>query len=149
MNKEQQLIDKYGRKSPFKVPDGYFESLPGRITASLPDYPEAERPGDLSLWKRVRPYLYLAAMFAGIWWMMKVFHSVSQTPDTSLDNPPLAVVTALDDADTYAFIVDDPDDVSYYEIVEDLSARYTDINDLSADLGIEIKPEYNVNLTSL
>ena len=48
----------------YTTPEGYFEELEERLLAQLPDEAPAEsvesRP---SLWVRLRPILYLAAMF--------------------------------------------------------------------------------------
>lgn len=66
-------------RSGMTVPEGYFENFAERMTASLPEQawerPEGQQPGVLpmSLWQRVRPYAYMAAMFAGIWLMMNMF----------------------------------------------------------------------------
>ena len=72
--------------------------------SKLPDYPEVERVAPLSVWQRVKPYVYLVAMFAGIWMMMKVFHTVSTADRLSLDNPPEAIVQLLE-SDGYEAIV--------------------------------------------
>ncbi len=31
MNKEDKLLDRYGRENPFRVPEGYFDNLPHRV----------------------------------------------------------------------------------------------------------------------
>ena len=63
-----------------KVPDGYFESFCERMEAALPARPELESPEAVAeaqrphtLWQKVRPYVYMAAMFAGIWLMLQMF----------------------------------------------------------------------------
>lgn len=96
MQKEDILKQKYGTDPGFRVPENYFENLNRQIMENLPAYPEAPRRADLSMWQRVKPYLYLAAMFAGIWLMMNVFHRVSSGPNLSVDNPPEAIVQALE-----------------------------------------------------
>ena len=45
--------------------------------ASLPEYPQKPEKPTLTVWQRIKPYVYLAAMFAGIWCMMQIFHHVS------------------------------------------------------------------------
>lgn len=56
------------------VPDGYFEDFARRMMECIPDEPvrkpEIIKP---SLWQRVRPYVYMAAMFAGIYLMLNIF----------------------------------------------------------------------------
>ena len=96
MRHEDQLKDKYGTDPGFRVPDGYFEELNLKIMETLPPYPEAPRKVELSLWQKVKPYVYLAAMFAGIWLMMKVFHTVTTSESLNLDNPPAALAKVVE-----------------------------------------------------
>ncbi len=65
------------------VPEGYFDAFAERMAASLPYRPEAEespeeRPAARrTLWQNIRPYVYLAAMFAGVWLMLQMFNIMS------------------------------------------------------------------------
>ncbi|TVR74538.1 MAG: hypothetical protein EA408_02170 [Marinilabiliales bacterium] len=50
-----------GKKNPFSVPEGYFDSFPARMAERLQDeepLPAATRPG---IWQTIRPQLALAA----------------------------------------------------------------------------------------
>ena len=70
------ILTKLGKDPGFKVPEHYFDDFNKRMAESLPEVkitPVDARP---SMWVRVRPYVYMAAMFAGIWCMMKVFNNV-------------------------------------------------------------------------
>lgn len=96
MKQEEEILSKYGKSSGMKVPEGYFSDLQKNVMASLPPYPVQRKAPQLSRWQRVKPYVYLAAMFCGIWLMMKVFHTVTQPMSLSLDNPPEALVELLD-----------------------------------------------------
>lgn len=133
MKQEEQLISKYGKDSGMKVPEGYFPDLERRIMSSLPPYPQSTKVVEISRWQRVKPYVYLAAMFCGIWLMMKVFHTVTQPMSTSLDNPPQALVEMIDDGLDY--------DVTYLPIKmmdfdeddEDLIMSYDNIEDFKRD----------------
>ena len=82
MRHEDKLKEKAGTKVPYTVPEGYFKSFKTELLKKLPEYPEKPQQPRLSVWQRVRPYVYLAAMFAGIWCMMQIFHRVS-TPNNS------------------------------------------------------------------
>lgn len=95
MKFEQRLEEKIGHDAGFRVPDGYFEAAFMRIEASLPERKKVE-VARLTAWQRLKPYIYMAAMFAGIWLTMKMFYDVSQADRISLDNPPreLAMVAA-------------------------------------------------------
>lgn len=86
--KEEVLNKKMSKENPFRVPEGYFESFSERIMQQLPSAPETEttekplqtpvetsydtvRP--VNLFTRIKPYLYLAAMFAGLYFGIYVF----------------------------------------------------------------------------
>ena len=96
MKQEEELINKFGKDSGMRVPESYFPDLEQRILSSLPPYKKSEPKIELSRWQRVKPYVYLAAMFCGIWLMMKVFHTATQPMSLSLENPPAALVEMLD-----------------------------------------------------
>lgn len=72
MKDNRKILDEIGGKSGFKVPDNYFETLSARITEQLPER-NLPKPEKITLWHRLRPYIYMAAMFAGIWLMVQVF----------------------------------------------------------------------------
>lgn len=58
------------------VPDGYFENFTRRMMQQLPD---RERESESTsrprrkLWLTIKPYVYMAAMFAGIYLMLNIF----------------------------------------------------------------------------
>lgn len=142
MKQEEEILSKYGKDSGMRVPDGYFADLERNILNSLPAYPEKKNEIQLSRWQRVRPYVYLAAMFCGIWLMMKVFHTATQPLTMGLDNPPEALVELIDgdwdyDVQYRPYIVDfDSED-------EDFIMSYDNMSDFEKDFGYKIKPEYN------
>ena len=76
---ESPLLTKLGRDAGFKTPTGYFDDFNRRMADMLPEVEITDVNVEPSLWVRVRPYAYLAAMFAGIWCMMKVFNIASGT----------------------------------------------------------------------
>lgn len=123
-----------------RVPEGYFESLELKIMEQLPAYPEAPKKVDMSIWQRVKPYVYMAAMFAGIWMMMKVFHTVSSTESLSLENPPAAIASAmaLESDEMYPYFTTASD----LSLEEEMSETYSSIEEFAADFGYELRPEY-------
>lgn len=145
MGKEDKLINHVGRKTGMKVPDGYFEEFVVKTMAALPEYPEKPVAQPLSRWQRIKPYVYMAAMFAGIWCMMKMFHIASQNSQSAnIDNPPESIVLALDDSETFDYFYQTSDDgASEFEIEEELSNSYADIEEFERDFGCEIRPEYD------
>lgn len=96
--KPQDILSNVNHRSGMTVPEGYFEEFAARMTASLPEQPwekaDNAREKDYilphkTLWNTVRPYVYMAAMFAGVWCMMKMFDFMRPSAYTiGLDNNP-------------------------------------------------------------
>jgi hypothetical protein len=72
MKKNNDILNAVGGKTGYKVPDGYFEQFTARVIEQLPEK-ELPQPEVVTTWHRIRPYLYMAAMFAGIWLMLQAF----------------------------------------------------------------------------
>ena len=62
-----QDIDK--NKTPFKVPDNYFENFNEEIMNLLPEK-EFQAPVKITMWDRAKPWVYMAAMFLGLYFMI-------------------------------------------------------------------------------
>ena len=144
MKQEEDLRRRYGNDSGMRVPDGYFSDLERNILSSLPPYKKVEKQIEMTRWQRVKPYVYLAAMFCGIWLMMKVFHTATQPISLSLDNPPEALVEMVDggldyDVHYLPYLMMEFDDED-----EDLIMSYDNIEDFEKDFGYELKPEYSI-----
>ncbi len=130
MKTEHNILEKVGGKTGYTVPDNYFDSVRSKIMENLPEYQE-KKPEKLSMWNKVQPYIYMAAMFAGIWCMMKMFHMMS-TSDLSLDNPPESVALAMADADHSEWMM--PTDNSEMFMLEDeICSQYSSFDDFKAD----------------
>ena len=72
MNNDSELKARYGTKTPYKVPEGYFEHFHEQLMSSLPEVtPEAAPEAKITLMTRIKPLLYLAAMFVGIIFLMQ------------------------------------------------------------------------------
>ena len=65
MNDDKRLLEKFGRKHSFTTPEGYFDDFTARIMDTLP---EKETPAEphITMWQRVKPWVYMAAMFCGL-----------------------------------------------------------------------------------
>lgn len=70
---ESNILKQLGKDSGFQVPEHFFADFSKNLMDSLPEVKITETPKP-SRWVRLRPYVYMAAMFAGIWCMMKVFY---------------------------------------------------------------------------
>lgn len=128
---ENKLKEKVGTRNPYTLPDGYFESFKSGLMDSLPEFPAKPKQKRLSPWQRIKPYAYLAAMFAGIWCMMQIFHHVSNsTSHTGSDREEIAFSNF--EPDTYDYYIDDSngDDI---EIQEEVLSLYNNMDDFKRD----------------
>ena len=92
MEKERLYkIDEREVRRPFTVPEGYFDNLTQNIMTSLPQQ-ESIYSTKIVVWMRIRPYLYAAAAFAGIFFCIKAVIGinsrnnveVAQTEETTI-----------------------------------------------------------------
>ena len=65
MKEEDELLKKYGTQNPFTVPEGYFENF------SKKEYPPTA-PATITTWQRIKPWVYMAAMFCGLMFTVRV-----------------------------------------------------------------------------
>lgn len=75
-DKKSDILSKIGRDAGFKVPDDYFENFTAEMEKKFPEHeiiPEVKP----DLWSKLRPYIYMTAMFAGIWCMMWIFNDLA------------------------------------------------------------------------
>ncbi len=121
-NMSEKILDKCtesGLATPSagrSVPEGYFAEFNRRMADMLPDRPELERPDEYycaqrrTFWQKVRPYVYMAAMFAGIWLMLQMFNMMGNAGklEPMEDNPVLAEALSNDEF-VYDYIYDDMD----------------------------------------
>lgn len=123
MKTENDILSKLGNDSGMKVPEGYFADFASRMAKELPtqDFENEQSPKVFprSRWQQMRPYIYLAAMFMGIWCMMKMFN-LMQPADTNLliDSNPTLISALNDDAFAEDFYYEEYIDDS--EILEDM-----------------------------
>lgn len=129
---DSTLAGMASRSDGMTMPEGYLADFAQRMKQSLPDLP-FEHPVAAprrSTWQKVRPYVYMAAMFAGIWCMMKMF-DLMRPADATIPQgygPELAAamaddsfisdyyVTEMDESDIYDSLYDDgftPASLSY------------------------------------
>ncbi len=119
--KNQDILSQIAGRSGMTVPEGYFDDFAKRMAASLP-VQEWENPHPKvmprSFWQKVRPYVYMAAMFAGIWCMMKMFDIIRPSNNSfSLENNPILAEAMNNDAFVNDYCIDDIDE---YYLLDDL-----------------------------
>lgn len=66
MKEEDNILRKAGTENAFRVPDGYFEHLTSEVMNRLPEKEKTDFvQKEPSLWDKVKPWLYMTAMFVG------------------------------------------------------------------------------------
>ncbi len=55
------------------VPEGYFEDFARRMMDRIPAEVAQTVEVRRTVWQKIRPYVYMAAMFAGIYLMLNIF----------------------------------------------------------------------------
>ena len=84
MKDEQKLMQQYGKKQPFATPEGYFESFHEQLMSRLPETePTAAPTVKVTLMTRIKPWIYTAAMFMGIIFMVQGIMYVQQAQMTN------------------------------------------------------------------
>jgi hypothetical protein len=72
MGKEDNILKKAGTGNPFRVPEHYFEHFIEELMNKLPEKSPIFMP-EPTLWERVKPWVYMAAMFVGIMLSVRIF----------------------------------------------------------------------------
>ncbi|MDR0756675.1 MAG: hypothetical protein LBF85_02380 [Tannerella sp.] len=73
MEAKQSKLEKLKGQNPFRVPEGYMEGLTSQIMSRIPEDMPKRETKILSLNERIRPLLYLAAVFIGFIFLFRVF----------------------------------------------------------------------------
>lgn len=116
MKKEEtDLLKRCGTENPFTVPEGYFERFTEQLMEKLPER-EVQPAPKLTLWTRVKPWVYMAAMFCGLMLSVRMFVGEKQSPaasetidftevpDEYID--PIVNQTMMDDYTLYQYLTD-------------------------------------------
>lgn len=140
------ILSRNDRRDGMTVPEGYFADFADRIDAMLPERPElyestsAVISAPQSLWQRLRPYTYMAAMFAGVWCMLKMFTLMSDTATlTPIDKNPVIAEAFSNDAFVNDYVISDLSNLSNYDIYDDMMANGIDAQALCDSLDILIQ----------
>lgn len=127
INKERfqdsDILRKVGGNDGITVLEGYFADFAAKMAERLPERAELEFPEKIitvkTPWQRVRPYVYLAAMFAGIWCMLKMFTLMSgEATDTQrIDNNPVLAEAIKSESFMQEYV---GDGISQWDIYDDM-----------------------------
>ena len=73
MGKEDNILRKAGTGNPFRVPEHYFDNFTEELMGKLPEKEPLPFSTEPTLWERVKPWVYMAAMFCGIMLSVRIF----------------------------------------------------------------------------
>ena len=73
MSQEDKILKNLGKKNPFTVPENYFEDFTQELMNKLPVKEAILPTEEPTLWQRIKPWLYMAAMFCGIMLCVRIF----------------------------------------------------------------------------
>lgn len=155
-NKDENILEiarRAGLARPdagMSVPSGYFEAFAERMSAQLPERPELleQQPAPTlrrSFWGAVKPYVYMAAMFAGAWCLLNLFSIAGGKGELKpMDsNPVLASALAHDDF-VYDYVLPDvsTSDIVDGLITDGLITDDFDMADFSESLSSDYQSDY-------
>lgn len=137
MNKEKDILEKINHRDGLTVPEGYFSDFAKSMAASLPvNDLEASNKTVATLprtfWQRVRPYVYMAAMFAGVWCMLKMFTLLSGG-SSSFEHSPILAEALGNDTFVNEYIIGD---VNQWDVIDDIMDEGLDF-----DIFVDSIPE--------
>lgn len=127
MKQSTDILEKARRNDGMTVPEGYFADFRRQMAASLPERPELKdsmsvaAAAQRTLWQRVRPYVYMAAMFAGIWLMLQLFTLISNPGDLRpMDSNPVMAEAFGNDKFMIDYIINDAG-IDQWDIIDEMA----------------------------
>ena len=94
MKEEDKLLKKIGTENPFRVPEGYFEGFTSDLMSRLPEKEKTDVHREPTTWEKIRPWLYMAAMFIGAALIIRV-----ASPGETVSNGQQQQQIAADESD--------------------------------------------------
>ena len=113
-------LEKINRNTGMTVPDDFFDNFAINMAESLPptefESKQKAPARPKTLWSKVRTYVYMAAMFAGIWLMMNMFTLFSPVNTQPIDAGS-QLLARLTENTTYVddYTVDQISDTDFYD----------------------------------
>ena len=109
MNEEQYLIEKAGKENPFRVPEGYFDTLASQVMARVDA--EGAKPREIHLQAKeartawLRPVLYAAAGVCALLISVTAYqHFSSQSDEAAKEQVAVYAEDTFEEAADYAMI---------------------------------------------
>ena len=139
MKEENKILAEAAHRDGFTVPDGYFADFAARMESALPHRDEIEKPRvarKRTPWQICRPYVYMAAMFAGVWCMLKMFTLMAGV-DTEItyDNDPILAEAASNEEFVDEYILDECPQSDLYDMWMDC---YSDEDSVEITRALEL-----------
>jgi hypothetical protein len=106
MIKDKYTLEELRDRDPFRVPEGYFEGFTETLMSRIPEKkPLAEK---ISLYTRVKPWLYMAAAFTGILVLFNVIRQPDNASqfDNLTNNEPIVITVPDEDEEFMEYIED-------------------------------------------
>ena len=108
MDTNQNKLNQFKNKQPFNLPSNYMEGLTEQIMRSIPEAPlQIEQP--VTLMTKLRPYFYMAAMFASMVFILKLM----------IGDAAINTQQTLDKDTMYTAKSDDVADEEFLEYIEE------------------------------
>lgn len=114
METKRHTLEDIGNRVPFTVPENYFSEVNKTIMANLPEK-EPAVIAPVTLWDKTKPWVYMAAMFFGLFFTIRVLVTTS-TP-TSIANENFWSDVEISEEEFFDYIEDQFVEESYYNLV--------------------------------
>ena len=114
MNAEDGLRKRIGKENPFKVPEGYFADFTSKMMDKLPEKMKMPENARISTWTKLKPLLYMAAMFVGAALIIRVASSGYESSSKNMASADEDSVVISDEMIDYAVEGTRMDDYSLY-----------------------------------
>jgi hypothetical protein len=114
METKQTKLDELKGRNPFQVPDSYLKGLTGQIMSLLPEKPR-EETNAIPLYERIRPWIYLAAVFVGLMILFKALNRPFTADGNRLPDESLYVQVAPSEGRLSVSSEEDEDFLEYLE----------------------------------
>lgn len=114
-------LDKLKEKNPFTVPEGYLEGLSESIMSKLPEPVREVEAKQITFFTRIKPWFYMAAMFAGLGLFFKFF---AGTPNTEKELMTDSLLVQSASIPSPAFYTTSEEDAEYLDYVEEQCSNY-------------------------
>lgn len=89
MDTKINKLEDIDKANPFRVPENYFEQFNREIMDKLPEK-EIQKPQRVSMWDKVKPWIYMAAMFLGLYFTINFLTKDAQNSQAEANSQTLA-----------------------------------------------------------